>query len=210
MTAPVSTPTRGARIARPSALLRRLLRRVASSARRLADDSESGQGLLEFVIVFPAQFFVILAIMQFSFLSVGHVVVQHAAFVGARAALVADTMVQDEGGAAGSVDPRTAASEAARITCAAISQSGDATPLAAPRSGSTVTINQSKEVMAGATDAGTRVEYREEQNYISVVVEHDYRLIIPVARRFFERGPKPGCRPIKKVCFLAKPWKGST
>ena len=69
--------------------MRPIWKRLRARLRRVHDD-ESGAVMTEFAIAFPAQLFVTLAIMQFALILVAHVLVEHAAFAGARAALVAD------------------------------------------------------------------------------------------------------------------------
>jgi Flp pilus assembly protein TadG len=189
--------------ARPATLGGRLWRALAAEARRIAADSESGQGLVEFVIVFPVQLFVILAIMQFALLCVGHLVVQHAAFVAARAALVADTMVSDASNPTGSpgMSARVAAEEAARIVCAAVTQEEDAEPIPAPRSWRTDSINR-------ANTTAMRVTVSVEEQYVGAVVEYDFQLFIPVARFLFADGPR-SYQVLRKAAYLAKPWKGN-
>lgn len=57
--------------------------------KRLHHD-ESGQAMVEFVLVFPVQLLLSLLILQFCFVAHAHIVVQQAAFLGARAGAVAD------------------------------------------------------------------------------------------------------------------------
>lgn len=57
--------------------------------KRLHHD-ESGQAMVEFVLVFPVQLLLSLLILQFCFVAHAHLVVQQAAFLGARAGAVAD------------------------------------------------------------------------------------------------------------------------
>lgn len=63
--------------------------RLLAGLRRLHRD-ESGQAMVEFVLVFPVQLVLSLLILQFCFVAHAHLVVQQAAFLGARAGAVAD------------------------------------------------------------------------------------------------------------------------
>lgn len=64
------------------------LRRV----RELSEDVESGAATTEFVIIFPIQLLLTLLVIQFAFLVHATLVVDQAAFMGARAVAVADGM----------------------------------------------------------------------------------------------------------------------
>jgi Flp pilus assembly protein TadG len=63
--------------------------RLLAGLRNLHRD-ESGQAMVEFVLVFPVQLVLSLLILQFCFVAHAHLVVQQAAFLGARAGAVAD------------------------------------------------------------------------------------------------------------------------
>jgi hypothetical protein len=65
-----------------------MIERLKERFRHLAREEESGQAMVEFVLVFPIQLFLTLVILQFAFLAHAHVVVSQAAFMGARAAAV--------------------------------------------------------------------------------------------------------------------------
>lgn len=63
---------------------------ILERLRELGRDTESGAATVEFVLIFPLQLMLTLMIIQFSFIAHAHIVVAQAAFMGARAAAVAD------------------------------------------------------------------------------------------------------------------------
>ncbi len=67
-----------------------MIQALKERLRRLDQDSESGQAMVEFVLVFPIQLLLTVGIIQFAFIAHAYIVVGQAAFMGARAAAVAD------------------------------------------------------------------------------------------------------------------------
>jgi len=137
----------------------------------------TGQAMVEFAIVFPVQLFLTLALLQLAHIFVGKLVVNHAAFTAARAALVKpddvtwNDWIQDE------VTP------AATMVCAPVTGVSDA-----PMTPNTVTIpgwdpaEQDELARSGIAEVKTRVAVSEAQDseghwYVTADVEHDFELI---------------------------------
>jgi Flp pilus assembly protein TadG len=201
-----------------------LLARARARLAALRRDQESGAVLLEFAIVFPAQLFLTLAIMQFTLILVAHLMVQHAAFAAARAALACDVPLH-EGQPA---NPQRAATHAAALVLGTIaSDDGQNDP--AP-SEVVAWRNRNGDVSlshARGAYGKTTVQLASQQTYVSALVTHDYVLWIPVANKFFAglsvlgiQGASGGntANPasqqrgvsalrIAKSCFLSRPWQ---
>ena len=181
------------------------LRSLIRKLRCLAREEQSGQALTEFVIIFPAQYLVIAGIIQFALYNVGVVVVNHAAYKAARAAIVADEPSQRA---------RYHAEKAAIFTCSTIA--GDAervstTIISYPGPGGPVRLMRS-----GAAAAKTRIPsdgIRYLGDTVWVKVEHDFELFIPIVRHIFKDPPPVGAGlmsphvTISQACFMPCPWK---
>lgn len=195
--------------------------------RELADDSESGQAMTEFVLVFPIQLLLTLAIIQFAYIAYAHLVVAQAAFMGARAAAVADGM-----------DGHTADEAAERVvarTCAVLA-SGDEPATDAKRNRPNEIDGQLRwrgpgdlygfdENRQWEAYEHLRVNATYHEAYVACEVRYDYVLWIPVANQlfsdansgFFFGGGDPAWtdatlerqRPVfrvHRVGFCATPW----
>ncbi len=195
-----------------------MIERARQELRRLAGETESGQAMVEFVLVFPMQLLLTLAIIQFAFLLHAHLVVYQAAFLGARAAAVSDLM-----------EPRISAEEAAKRvvarTVAVLTASGDG-PLGDgispphaldwPARGGRWGFEPERQRQAYAllrrvTVTPTDVSSNPD-GYVSCDVEFDYLLSVPVANsmiRLFSPAPGPGQYKtfrVRRVGFVATPW----
>lgn len=175
-----------------SALLARL--------RELADDTESGAATTEFVIVFPVQLFLTLMVIQFAFICHAHIVVAQAAFMGARAAAVADGMTDNPGPGA---QRAAALREVARTLVVLSSGDGPATPATLPtelpnarlrwpagQGGVGVSDEREQEVYAHLQPDGVKVldlSGDPQHGYVSCEVKFDYVMTIPVANHAFAR-----------------------
>ncbi|HZU96138.1 MAG TPA: TadE family protein [Planctomycetota bacterium] len=208
----------------------RLVPRLRAAAKRMHDEQESGVAMTEFAIAFPLQFFVTLAVMQFSLILVGHVMVQQAAFAGARAVLVADVPLQ-----AGNASPGAEDAAAKRAACFVLNPI--ATPDSSLQGGGSAAgdaIHVSGDDRQNGAYALTRVTVScrssDDQNYVGVYVEHDFLLVIPVVNHWFAKLANPGefwygptgngaynsasqnsgltCLTLRKSAFLPKPWRG--
>lgn len=82
-----------------------IIKHFVERMRELSRDTESGAATVEFVLIFPIQLMLTLMIIQFAFISHAQIVVTQAAFMGARAAAVADGYAPGNapGGAAGNI-----------------------------------------------------------------------------------------------------------
>lgn len=168
---------------------------VARHVRRARQGRHDGQVMVEFAIVFPLQLFLISGIMQYSLIVVAHVMTNHAAFMAARAALVADdvnalrqlgVVVDGAGGAGGSTRELedTYAKEAAFTIMATVAGS---TGVQAAGASSFEYPGLGAMPRRAAAQEKTHVKILEprEGDVITVDVVHDYELIIPVAGSFF-------------------------
>jgi hypothetical protein len=182
-----------------------------------ARDRESGVALLEFAVVFPAQLFLTLAIMQLSLLIVGHVLVQHAAFAAARASLVQDVPPpgSGSGGGGGRVTSQmqTAAEHAAAVVLVPISPP-DSEMQSAPgvlEGGTTRTFKATPTDLSWPTSGGGTFQINRQRgayalsqvlldenipngvsspDYSAAQVSFDFPLVIPVVGRWFaQAGP---------------------
>lgn len=170
-------------------LLRRLLARVSAPAKALHED-EHGQAMIEFVLVFPIQLLLTLCILQYAYLAHAQLVVGHAAFMGARAAAVADDNLMER-----MSQQDACRREVARI-CAQLT-SGDA-------EGGAGQVPPNGELKWQAEGGGYQVKapyqseayelleapivYPErEDGYVSVDITFNYVMTIPVANHLFAR-----------------------
>lgn len=152
-----------------------------------------GQVLAEFALALPLLLLLTLGVMQLSLLFVAKSVVNHAAFVAARAALVGE-------------DPE----EAAEIACAPISGiAGDEAPAAyyIPGRGDLLRSGLSRE----KTTVDLVHPSFNVSNVVRVDVTHDYELIFPVVSELFETaGAEHGGRPHRRMtetCTLSRRWE---
>lgn len=140
--------------------------------RRVSDDPEAGQAMVEFVIVFPVQLILTTFLMQLAFLIIGRTAVDHAAWCAARAALVSCQ--------AGGEDPEQEAERAAEqfLIPVAGRKGGIGFPINYPGWGPMDRSTASK--------TKTRVEVLNANNLrtadrVTVKIEHDYLLAVPIA-----------------------------
>lgn len=156
----------------------------------------SGHVLVEFAIAMPLLLLMTMGVMQVSLLAAAKAVVNHAAFVAARAELVGE-------------DPE----EAAEMVCAPLAGTASDQPPgtyadyvipgygAVPRSGISREKTSASVVHPGsAGSAAVRVD-----------VTHDFELIFPFVAELFrtdgaEHGGKPHAR-IVETCTLARRWE---
>ena len=168
---------------------------VARHVRRARQGRHDGQVMVEFAIVFPLQLFLVAGIMQYSLIVVAHVMTNHAAFMAARAALVADdvaalkelgvTLEASGGGSSPDALEQTYAEEAAWTVIATVAGSSGVSNA----SGNGVFMYPGLGGMPrrAAAKKKTEVEFVEPRDgdVITVRVTHDYELVIPVAGSFF-------------------------
>lgn len=170
--------------------------RLVQTLRRLRRD-ESGQAMVEFVLVFPIQLVLSLCVLQFAFIAHAHLVVEQAAFMGARAASVADAGVPrgfDDEGAWRAAGAKVAKRVAAR-TCAVL------TSAQAPASPATVDA-EDRSAMRWFGEGGghelddvriqeafkhidVQVLPHASDGYVGCQVTYDYVMVIPVANHIF-------------------------
>jgi Flp pilus assembly protein TadG len=211
--------------------VRRLLERARAFARRANREQESGAALIEFTVVFPVQLFITLAIMQLSLIYVGHVLVQHAAFAAARAALVQD-VPSGQG-----MNPQSAATQAAAIVLSAISppdaDMGSASGVQG-NNGGTTPINHGPSNLSWQTQSGGSFSLGRMQGAFGLTtvtvdpgnvatpdvcvaeVTFQMPLVIPVVSRFFAQAGAGGqlvgagynysTLAITKDGFVPRPW----
>jgi len=195
---------------------------IRNELARLARDTESGQAMVEFVLVFPVQLFLTLAIIQYAFLCHAQTVVGQAAFLGARAAAVSDGMEN--------VSPIQAAERVAARTVGVLTSGVDG-----PGRGDAV--KDRLRWRAGNKPYGYSRAREEEaytllsvslhpggdpeaagQGYVACEVRYDYLLQVPVANHFFAKVGSSTPRTsngkdwttftIRRVGFVATPWWG--
>lgn len=197
---------------------------------------ESGAAMVEFVVVFPIQLFLSLSILQFAFVAHAHLVVEQAAFMGARAGAVADCEV--DGGHTDVAGWRAAGKRAAEKVAArtvGVLTSGESPAAGSPPSTQALEWQQGDGGKRGFTGArqqeafahlDVKFEPYPDERYVSCEVTYDYTMMIPVANHFFARtqkvfwgGPISGAdyaEPsrqrgktvfrIKRVSFIPTPW----
>lgn len=171
------------------------LRALLGGPGRLHRD-ESGQAMVEFVLVFPIQLVLSLCVLQFAFIAHASLVVEQAAFMGARAAAVADAGLER-----GFLDSgwRPAANKAAKRvaarTCAVL------TSAAPPASPATIDDEDRRamrwfgegrghelgdaRVQEAFKHIDVQVLPRPDDGYVGCVVTYDYVMVIPVANHIF-------------------------
>ena len=189
--------------------------RVAGRLRRLLTDDESGQAMVEFVLVFPMQLLLTLAILQFAFIVHAHIVVGQAAFLGARAAAVADMLPIDQQQAATRVVARTVGVLTPNGTDAAV-PGGDVThALSWNARGGQYGFSTVRQQEAYGLLKRVGIRQDRANSYVSCDVEFDYVMSIPVANHFFAEmaGNEGRARalgltvfPVRRVGFIAVPW----
>ncbi|MBX3471297.1 MAG: pilus assembly protein [Planctomycetes bacterium] len=169
-----------------------------SAARRLHED-EGGQAMVEFVLVFPIQLLLTLCVIQFAFIAHAHLVVEQAAFLGARAGAVADV---GQGGFTDEGAWRAAGTKAARRvaarTCAVLTSSmgvSDA-PLLDQDDRAAMRWSSAEGGSVGFSDVRVQEAFkhldvkftpRPQQGYVACEVTYDYTMMIPVANHLFAR-----------------------
>ena len=157
--------------------------------RRLHDESESGAAMTEFAIIFPAQLFLTLAIMQLAQIYIGYVMVQHAAFSAARAASVGDLPINS----GGTGDARKAAYRGAAFVLGPLVPVGQEVPRA---------TGDGESISGGdypAIEWVGNTRYREayklmridmngtNERYVGLVLTFDMILSVPVVNHFFAK-----------------------
>jgi hypothetical protein len=214
--------------------------RLCSRLRVLADSrlrcrmlalhrDESGQAMVEFVLVFPVQLLLSLTILQFAFIAHAHLVVEQAAFMAARAAAVADVPSSP-------VTPQKAAERIAARTCAALTSGeapegtagagGDELAWSGESEGRRFNDARQREAYAHLQDpvgGGSMVKVMPypQEAYVACEVSFDYVMLIPVANHLFaklqegsiqegyndiSRARGRTCYRIKRVSFIPTPW----
>ena len=71
--------------------------KIPLKTKQQSPERERGQAMVEFAIVFPIQLFLTLAMMQLAHFMIAKLVVNHAAYASARAALVIREGVDSDG-----------------------------------------------------------------------------------------------------------------
>jgi len=178
----------------------KLFARLRAHARRLHEEQESGVAMTEFAIAFPLQFFMTLAIMQFSLILVGHVLAQQAAFAAARASLVADVPTTDGTSVSDNID--TNAKKAALYILMPICPTNNdfhaMSPGApTPTQGTVITFagNDDRSNAAYALTTVNTHNTTATDNYVSAEIFFDMPLEIPVVNHWFAKlgaGGTPG------------------
>jgi Flp pilus assembly protein TadG len=201
---------------------RALIAWLKRTLKRLHDENDSGAAMTEFAIVFPAQFFVTLAIMQFGLILIGHLLIQHAAYSAARAALVGD--IPTSGGTATN-NAQEAAEKAATFVLAPIAPEDDEVRSSTnPQKGFAVKLLSRTK---GAWEHTKVTVDTNNASYVSAIVDHDFRLAIPVVNHWFASraagfmAPAGGAAAynaesqsrkitvlkIRKAGYVPRPWK---
>ncbi len=188
-------------------------RRLGGRFRELARSQESGMVMTEFAIVFPVQLFLSMLIFQFALINIAHVIVNHAAFMSARAVLVADDS-PESGGPTGVGTDRAElfyANEAAATITATIAGNAGV----GNRGGNAFVLpGLGRMPRRNAAAQKTRVQIIRNNDLVAVEVQHDYQLIIPVAALFFRDRNSPrgaiGNEPhttITEYGIIPRPWQ---
>jgi len=174
----------------------KLFERIRKAAKRLHDEQESGVAMTEFAIAFPLQFFVTLALMQFSLLLIGHVLTEQAAFGAARAALVWDVPQDGQTNATQQQIAQKQGDEAKRAACyvimAVCPKNNDPEYSSFPNSPANAIAFKGADDSSNAAWALTNVQITTgpNENYVGALVEFDFPLIIPVVNHWFAKlGP---------------------
>ncbi len=168
---------------------------------RLSKDTESGQAMVEFVLVFPVQLLLTLCIIQFAYLAHAHVVVGQAAFQGARAGAVADVGAKTQAEARTQIED--AGNRAAARACALLTSDAEInTPPTAKSTGKTEVKDGRLrwKAQGGSGWYGFSQERQTEayellttstkhtggagRDWIVCEVEYEYMMQIPVANHF--------------------------
>jgi TadE-like protein len=175
---------------RPS-FVQRLRARLAVLAR----DSESGQAMTEFVLIFPIQLLLTLTIIQFAFIAHAHIVVAQASAMGARAAAVwqeGTGMSQEEAAR------RVVARQLGIITSGEAPETPPG-PVAggelrwdSKNGGREFSEARSQEAYGHLANGQVQLHpasLREQadKGYVACEVKYDYVMWIPVANHFFAR-----------------------
>lgn len=163
--------------------------------RDMVQNEESGQGMVEFVIVFPIQFIFVAGIIQFSLYNMAVCVVNHASYRACRSALTADLLNNSDptreahetavfvlSGIAGTSE-RSSGAPISYFGASGRQDNGDTQdPVGKPASGiGRVTLARSPAARAKTPLNEFRVDFVD--GACRVVVTHYYELTIPVVRR---------------------------
>ncbi len=166
--------------------------------------------MVEFAVAFPLQFFVTLALMQFSLIMVAHVLTEQAAFAAARAALVADVPQSSSAGGPVQSGPQNIQAQAKRAACYVLmpvcptnsdfsSMGGNAGSSPTGTQAIQFVGNDDRSVAAYAlTNSDPSVQNMittsDSDDYVGAYVEFDLVLIIPVVNHWFAKlqGGNPG------------------
>ncbi|MDF1667236.1 MAG: pilus assembly protein [Planctomycetota bacterium] len=178
-----------------------MIRAIWNRISEIAREEESGQAMTEFVIVAPVQFLVIAGIMQFALFNTAVIVVNHAAYTAARAALVGD---ESPG-----VGSQGMAERAAIFICSSIAGSSDVAGGASvsyPGPNGRATLARSA---AAASKTRVKINYNQDGQAVQAIVTHEYELAIPVVRHLFKTPGLPYRTPhvaIREDCIMPCPW----
>ncbi|MBI4615589.1 MAG: pilus assembly protein [Planctomycetes bacterium] len=190
---------------------------------------EDGQAMVEFVIVFPVQFLFTVCLMQYAFLLIGRIATDHAAWIAARAALVAC----QPGGNTAQEDAERAAEEFLTPVTGRSQRVPANVPILYPGWGP---MDRSTQAQAKTRVEVLNVGSLETADRVTVVLHHDFELVIPVANYMFVApwlpvfywpgvGPVGGGDPddlaasaqygaphivLRAERFVPKPWKDPT
>lgn len=178
-----------------------MIRQIWNRISEVAREEESGQAMTEFVIVAPVQFLVIAGIMQFAIFNTAVIVVNHAAYAAARAALVGD---ESPG-----VGAQGMAERAAVFICSSIAGTSDVAggaSMSYPSPDGTKTLGRSA---AAASKTRVKINYNQEGQAVQAIVTHEFELVIPVVRHLFKTDSLPYRTPhvaIQEDCIMPCPW----
>ncbi|RMG10449.1 MAG: pilus assembly protein [Planctomycetota bacterium] len=191
-----------------------MIRRFWERCRELPAEAESGQVMVEFALVFPVQLFLTLCVIQFAFLAHATLVVNQAAFLGARA------------GAVAIADPRVSVPEAGRREAArhvALLTSGDPAFSAGAVPAQGALEWNSRAGRYGYSAERQREAYallqttteRRPAGHVVCDVTYDYVMTVPVANHAFAvfggggrnvGGIRWTTFRVHRVGFIAAPW----
>jgi hypothetical protein len=179
-----------------------MIRYIWDRISEISREEESGQAMTEAVIALPVQLMIIAGIMQFALYNTAVIVVNHAAYAAARAALISDESPSGT---------KILSERAARFICSSIAGTSDVTVgpyIDFPGPNGTLRLNRSQ---AATKKTQVKIVYEKEGRgqAIQAIVSHEFELVIPVVRYFFT-DKKVGVTPhitIKEDCILPCPWR---
>jgi Flp pilus assembly protein TadG len=192
--------------------------------RALDRDSESGQAMVEFVLVFPVQLFLTVGIIQFAFIAHAYLVVGQAAFMGARAAAVADMSTGITPGRAAerqvartvalltTGNPNTTVGEAGAVNPPAGEMQWSAQAASGTGTTGTFGFNDNRAQEAYGLLARSRAPFAQEERqgeYWSCEVVFNYMVLVPIVMPVGSGPTINGRRTfrIQRVGYIATPWK---